>query len=960
MNPFLRTVARPRHVAAVLLLLTAACKPSRDVTVAPDDGGPAKSAEPPPSGDDGRLPRSVRPTRYALSIVLDPAKERFTGDVTIDLEILEKTSYVVLHGRALSVLRAEVTLGGTSTNVQVTPRPTPVGNGDDEELVVRLPSEQAPGPLRLHLAYSAALGDGLTGAFRVKDGEDWYAYTQFEPMDARRAMPCFDEPEFKTPFDLKITVPKGQLAISNMPEASRVLSEDGRRTTFTFDSSPPLPTYLVAFAAGPLEVRESKVGPTPLRVITTKGKSRLGGAALTAAAANVQALARYFDMPFPYPKLDLVAIPEFGAGAMENAGMITYREDILLLDESAPSSRARNRMDTVVAHEIAHHWFGNLVTMPWWDDLWLNEGVATFFETRIAALRKIEVDPTQQLLARTTAMSLDALDSSRPVRMPVRNANDAEASFDPIVYDKGARVVDMLEGWLGEDAFRDGLRKHVRAHPHGTATAADLFAALGEAGKQDVAGVATTFLDRPGVPLVRATLKCEGATAKIALAQSRYRARPKRTEDNGDKPWSIPVCVDFEGRTAPACILLTGREAELSIPTGKCPKWFYPNASERGYYRSALPDGGFRALAKAGKAVDARQRFGALDNAWALVESSELTSDVVFDVLEGLRADRSRLVVERVATTLRDLDRAVVDDRSRPAFTRFVAAQLLPIVKEVGWDPAPSEPEDRAALRRSTLSALAQLAPDRIAKDAEPRARAYLDAIENAASSPSAAAAAPASAPPPATSPGKGATPPAKAAPAPPAPPPVKSAALPAKPPTSPAAVDPEVSAIALRAAARGADNALWGRMESALRVAKEANERNALIVALASVQTPALLERSLDLAVSGSLKKQEAVTLLVAAGERSDTRVVVVGWLQRRFADFRQKVPTASLLVRALDSVAQVCDAEQQSALAKFLPKALENVDGADRRVEQILETATRCATLRARESERAAKRLP
>jgi len=958
LSPRIFTPVRHAAVAvAALFLLAAACKPSRDVTVAPSsDGSSANRTEAPPSREDGRLPGNVRPTRYALSIVLDPAKERFTGDVTIDIEILEKTSFIVLHGRALSVLRAEATIGGATTNVQVDPRPTPVGNGDDEELVVRLPSEQGPGPLRLHLAYSAGLGDGLTGAFRVRDGDDWYAFTQFEPMDARRAMPCFDEPGFKTPFDVKITIPKGQIAVSNMPEASRAPSEDGRRTTFTFDSSPPLPTYLVAFAAGPLEIREFKDGPTPLRVITTKGKSGLGTAALASAAANVSALARYFDMPFPYPKLDLVAIPEFGAGAMENAGLITYREDILLVGEAASGARAKNRMDTVIAHEIAHHWFGNLVTMPWWDDLWLNEGVATFFETRVSALRKIEVDPTQQLLARTTAMGLDALDSARPVRMAVRNANDAEASFDPIVYDKGARVVDMLEGWLGEDAFRDALRKHVRAHPHATATAAELFAALGEAGKQDVAGVAGTFLDRPGVPLVRATLKCDATGSKIALAQSRYRARPKRAEDNGDKPWSIPVCVDYEGRSAASCTLLTGAETEIVIPGGKCPKWVYPNESERGYYRSALADGGFRALAKAGKAVDARQRFGALDNAWALVESSELTSDVVFDVLEGLRADRSRLVVERVAVALRDLDRAVVDDRSRPAFARFVSAQLLPIAKEVGWDAAPSEPEDRGALRRSALGALAQLAPDRIAKDAEPRARAYLDAIEKSASTAAAASAAasPAASPPTAASPVAA---PARGAPAAP---PTKSAKVTIKKAATIASTDPEIAAIALRAVARSADNALWGRMESALRLAKGANERNALLVALASVQTPALLERSLDLTVSGSLKKQEAVTLLVVAGELRDARPIVLAWLQRRMADFRQKVPTASLLVRALDSVALVCDARQQAELTKFLPKALVNVDGAERRIDQILEGATRCAGLRARESERAAKRLP
>lgn len=907
--------AAPAATALVLALGLAGCRTSRDVTIAPTDATPtAGSGKAPASREDGRLPRGARPTRYALSIVLDPAKERFTGDATIDVELLEPTSFVVLHGRGLGVLRAEVTVGGTTTPVQVDPRPSAVGTGDDEELVVRLPREHGPGPLRVHLAYSAALSEGLTGAFRVRDGADWYVFTQFEPMDARRAMPCFDEPGFKTPFDVKITVPKGQIAVSNMPEASRATSEDGRRTTFSFDSSPPLPTYLLAFAVGPLEVREAKDAPVPLRVVTTKDKAKLGDLALSTASQQIGALSTYFDMAFPYPKVDLVAIPEFGAGAMENAGLITFREDILLVDAKTGGSRARRRMESVLAHEIAHHWFGNLVTMPWWDDLWLNEGVATFFEARMPALTQAEIDPAAQLLARTSAMSLDALDSTRPVRMTVRNANDAEASFDAIVYDKGARVVDMLEGWIGQDAFRDGLRRHVREHAHDSATSADLFRALSAASKQDVAAVASTFLDRPGVPLVRAALLCEGGPPRVALTQSRYRARPTRPEDPKDPPWSIPVCVDLEGRT-PLCTLLATPQAELPVPGGTCPRWVYPNAAERGYYRSGLTDVGFRALSRAGVALDARERFGALDNAWALVESGDASVEVVFDLLEGFRKDRSRLVVERMAAALRDLDRTIVDERTRPAFARFVAAQMSPIAKEVGWDGKPGEGEERAALRRASFGTLALLAPDRIAKEAEPRARAFLDAVERGGSAP-----------------GEGAA----------------------------ASMDLDMAGIALRAAARTADETTWNRLEAALRIAKDANERNVVLVALASVGNPALLQRSLELAASGNLRKQEAITLLVTAGERSEVRPVLVPWLERRAEQLRAKIPTPSLLVRAIDAVGGVCDAKLQADLARVLPRALEGVDGADRRIDQVLEGIQRCVAVRDREAERAAKRLP
>jgi aminopeptidase N len=705
-------------------------------------------------------------------------------------------------------------------------------------------------------------------------------------------------------------VPKGQLAVSNMPEASRATSEDGRRTTFSFDSSPPLPTYLVAFAVGPLDVHEAKDAPVPLRVITTRGKVHLGDLALATASEQIGALSSYFDMAFPYPKVDLVAIPEFGAGAMENAGLITFREDILLADATTASPRARRRMETVLAHELAHHWFGNLVTMAWWDDLWLNEGVATFFEARIPALTRGEVDRTQQLLAGTSAMSLDALDATRPVRMPVRNANDAEAAFDAIVYDKGARVVDMIEGWIGEEAFREGLRRHVRAHAHASATSADLFGALSEASGKDVGAVASTFLDRPGVPLVRAALRCEGGPPRVALTQSRYRARERRPTDPPDPPWNIPVCVALEGRE-PACTLLDAKEAELPIG-GACPRWMYPNAGERGYYRSGLDAAGFRALSRAGAALDPRVRFGALDDGWALVESGDASVDVVFDLLEGFRRDRSRLVVERVAAALRDLDRTVVEDRTRPAFARFAAAQLLPVAREVGWETVPNEGDDRAALRRASLGALALLAPERVAKDAEPRARAFLEAIEHPG--------------------GEGAA----------------------------QSLDLDVAAIALRAVARGADEALWNRLERALRSVRDANERNAVIGALASVGEPALVERTLDLAASGNLRKQEAIAILLGVGERSEARPLLVGWLARGGEQLRAEITTPSLLVRALDAFTGVCDARLHAELARVLPRTMAGVDGADRRVDQVLEGIQRCVAVRAREADRAAKRLP
>ncbi|HEY5010008.1 MAG TPA: M1 family metallopeptidase, partial [Acidimicrobiales bacterium] len=366
------------------------------------------------------------------------------------------------------------------------------------------------GDALLEIAYDAPFAATLSGLYRVEENGVHYAYTQFESTDARRAFPCFDEPAFKTAYDITIASPAGTMALANSPEASH---EDGTggMVVHHFATTRPLPSYLVAFAVGDFDVAEGQTSPFPIRVITTKGRAGLTGIALDAAAGLVAKLGEYFGIRYPYEKLDLVAVPEFDAGAMENPGLVTFRDEILLLDpEHATTEMKRGQAETI-AHEFAHQWFGDLVTMQWWDDIWLNEGFATWAEAHMVDAWKPSFGATIDQIADVQfVMDTDALKSARAVRQPVTSTGEVLESFDGLTYEKGAAVLRMLESWLGPDTFRRGVQRYLHDNAWKNAKADDLFHALEFVSAQSVSEMAHGFLDKPGVPSVQVNWKCGG------------------------------------------------------------------------------------------------------------------------------------------------------------------------------------------------------------------------------------------------------------------------------------------------------------------------------------------------------------------------------------------------------------------------------------------------------------------
>ncbi|MBC7172964.1 MAG: M1 family peptidase, partial [Polyangiaceae bacterium] len=492
--------------AAFLLIVGCSCgtepRPSSPSSASEAD---LPDGPPPAAPSDFRLESGVRPTAYRVELTIDPATERFRGRTSIAIASDAPRRAIFLHAKGLRVTTAAVRLPDGSA------RPARFAEVRGDGLAVLHTRDELPrGELELLIEYDAPFGSSLQGLYKVRDGGGSYAFTQFEATSARAAFPSFDEPSFKAPFEITLLVPTGLAAVSNAPEAAR--TTEGSFDRVTFERTPPISTYLVALAVGPLDIVEggelppNAVRPTPLRLrgIAARGRGRQLGPALEKVEPILRALEQYFGVPYPYAKLDLIAVPDFAAGAMENVGLVAFRETLLLLDTHAPSWQQRS-VDYVMAHELAHMWFGNLVTMEFWDDLWLNEAFATSMSYRAIAETHPEYRPAlAELAAIESAMDIDAHVSARRIRQPIESEHDVRNAFDAITYRKGAGVLRMFERYIGPVAFREGIRAYLEEHREGNATSTDLVRALERASGMELGAAFASFLDRPGLPLVEA------------------------------------------------------------------------------------------------------------------------------------------------------------------------------------------------------------------------------------------------------------------------------------------------------------------------------------------------------------------------------------------------------------------------------------------------------------------------
>lgn len=585
-----------------------------------------------------RLGYAVRPEHYTLSLKIDPTADRFSGTVEIDVFLDAPTSRIWLHGNGLEVAAVSLeTAGGDvidATYEQV--HATGVARLD-------LATEAAAGKAVLRFDYSAAFDRSLDGMFRIdKDGVS-YVLTQFESISARKAFPGFDEPAFKVPFDISVTARTEHVVVTNTPQVAAKDLGDGW-TRHDFMTTRPLPTYLLAFAVGPYDVVEAapmppneiRDTPLPLGGLAAAGKGGMLAFALNHTAGLVEILEDYFQIPFPYPKLDSIAAPDFFGGAMENAGAIISAETLLVLDENASLTR-RRRSVNVHAHEIAHQWFGDLVTPVWWDDIWLNESFATWMGNKTAHAYWPEGGFARGTLRGALgAMTADSLASARQIRQPVERNQDIDTAFDGITYRKGGGVLAMFESFLGEEAFRKGVRTHLNRFADDVATADDFMQSLADgSGRPDVVPAFRSFIDQPGVPLVVVRLDCSVSGSPVLhVRQNRYR--PLGSPIEGDSRWLIPlgVAYDADGKRHVTRKLISTAEDIVALDAGSCPSNLMPNADGAGYYRFSLDESGWADLAANASSMGAKEALAYADSLAAAFRAGEVSAGAL---VEGLR-----------------------------------------------------------------------------------------------------------------------------------------------------------------------------------------------------------------------------------------------------------------------------------------------------------------------------------
>lgn len=652
----------------------------------------------PAAGQAQRLPRTVIPHHYDLTLAPDFGDDTFRGVARIEVAIQEPTRSIELHAVELQIASATIVAGASVQTAQVAL--------DAERQSARLAVAELlrPGPATLHLEYSGRLNEDLRGFYLGvgPDGEK-YAASQMESTDARRAFPGFDEPWMKATFAISMIVDDAHTAISNGTVASDTPGPTPGKHTLRFAVTPRMSTYLVALVAGRFECLEDAYGEVPIRVCASPDKVHLGAFAVEATKASLAYFEAYFDYPYPFGKLDQIAVADFAAGAMENTAAVLYRETALLLDPERASIEQRRRVAGVIAHELAHMWFGDLVTMRWWDDIWLNEGFASFMAAKAIGDWKPEWRPPVADAADAgRPLATDVLGSTRRIRQQASTPEEIDALFDGIAYGKAAAMLRTVESFLGTETMRRGIADYMRRHAYGNTIAEDFYDALSSAAGRDVAAIMRSYVNQPGVPVVSARAACEDGDTVVALAQQRFFADRSLLGSVPEQLWVIPICVDEQ-----ECFVLTQPAAEARF--AGCHEGAFANWNGRGYYLTTYDHDVAGAAAERAPG----ERLVLLRDYWYLLRIGRLEIADYLDLVAAIASgERERRVVDEYLQRLKEIEEHLVADADRPALRAWMRRTLGPLADELGWQPAAQEDATAMELRAAVYSALGVQAAD--------------------------------------------------------------------------------------------------------------------------------------------------------------------------------------------------------------------------------------------------------
>jgi len=884
----------------VSITVLAACSkpdPSDPSVIAPEPDPHGISQDDGPEPPVGRLNQPISPTRYRLELRIDPRLERFSGTVEVELAATEKLSGFWLHGKGLVVSEAWV-LGDGAAKIDARYEE----QGPSGVARVSLAKPAGPGRLTLHMAWSAAFNDGLDALFRIERGSDWYAVTQFEPIAARQVFPAFDEPGFKVPFEVAIISRTGDVAITNWPETSVSELGDGY-TRHEFETTRPLPTYLLAFAVGPYDLVDYGVIPPnairarnlPLRGIAARGQGEKLAYALKNTAGILGALEDYFGTEYPYPKLDLIAIPTSFGGAMENAGAITYDEYLLVMDETA-SLEQRRYYATVHAHELAHMWFGDLVTPKWWNDIWLNESFASWMQNKAAQKAWPEGEFDRETLSGALgAMAEDSLAAARQIREPV-DRNDAIAdAFDGITYQKGGGVLAMLERYVGEERFRDGIRLHMANHADGVADASEFIASVAEgSAHSEIEAAFDSYIEQPGVPLLDVKVNCErGQTPTVQVSQSRYAPLGSTIETEASQ-WVVPMCVSYTdgAERKSECAMLHERQQTIPLAAADCPSNFHPNADGAGYYRFSMDESWWLGLVGGLGQMPPAEALTTADSLDAAFRAGRVSAGTYVEGMQALVNHGSWDVVEAGLDKLESMMNILHADEL-PAVEAALGALARPRFDRLAKESGESAELLNAHMQRFLVvvsrdkalrKPLAERAARRVGLNGEPE----------------------------------------------------------------PDAVPESELQTVLSVGVQDLGAAFFDRLLGLALASEDRAFRNAAFGALARTEEPEQSARLQELVLSGQLEGYEPLAIVNRQMARVATTELTYIWLRKNFEAVMQLTPESfrSQILPGLGS--HFCRADLAADWSDFITEYAEKLPGYERSLSQAVESIELCAALR------------
>jgi aminopeptidase N len=835
-----------------------------------------------------KLPEIATPHHYILTLAPDFKTDTFTGDEVIHGDTLKATNKIVLN--ALEIEFQEVTIqalpAGKNGKAGEVQKVTVTSDPQSEMATLQFPNEIPAGPFELKIKYKGILNGQLRGFYLSKGNGRKYAVSQMEPTDARRAFPSFDEPAYKAPFDISLIVDEGDTAISNGSIVSDTPGPGPDKHTLKFSMTPKMSTYLVAMMVGDFKCIGDKQDGIPIRVCSTPDKIQLTNVALGDAKDILHFYNQYYGIKYPFKKLDIIAFPDFSAGAMENTAAITYRETLLLVDEKNVSGNLRKTVADVLAHEMAHQWFGDLVTMQWWNDIWLNEGFATWMSPKPQKTNhpqwNVALDEVQDS---GNSMNIDSTKNTRAIRTDATTTNEIAELFDGIAYGKTASVLRMLESYLGEQTFRDGVNLYLKEHAYGNATAEDFWGAMTRVSGKPVDRIMQSYVTQAGVPLVSVKTKCEANKTEVALEQQRFFQNKELLEAASPEVWQIPVC--YSTKAGKQCMVLDQKAKTFTVP--ECVAGSNFNAGGSGYYRVAYDAESLNQLLQSVAKMSPQEKVSLLDNQWALTRADRNSVGDYLALVEALKNSRERAVLERIADRLQYVHDNLLTDADRPRFEAWVQQLMRPALTEFGWKSAAGEDSEKKTARASVIKALGFSGADpQVTATAKQMVLAALDGKTQ---------------------------------------------------------LEPELRHALVDLTAKYGDTDLYDRYVQQARASRSPEEFYTWLYGLTSFEKPELVKRTLEYSLSDEVRNQDFEGILSSTAEPVANQQASWDFIKANWNRIKPKLATYSPGT-IIKSTQEFCQPALRTDVQNFFTQ--NAIPGADRSLRQTLERIDNCLNLK------------